>query len=524
MISNRTIPGSSVLSPINQATFQQLLESAPPNAKFADLLQENGYSTQISDLALHLNSTKKIDFSGCQFDNVRFSGNFQQYVFDNVQFKNSIFHQAQLTSSVFLHTKFSNCTFVNSNVANVSFINSEINNTKSWDCDFTNTAFAHTNIRHSLFAKAKLDNVLDHANHIENMHIVFTQNYSSDYAFNKANLHQIKPNVAVVGDSEWHDVPYQMVDKYSGVPTTIDQDSPQNIDLHKLSSEVANVINDIKLHGLKAPSIAQQVIHSDEPTIKAIWNFAYQIVEKVDGVWIPGGPDLHPEFYGETNTNSYPSWSYYREILEFSMTDAAIALNKPLIGICHGSQLVNVYFGGTLHQHVDGQNGITPLLDILTNDGLIGSEVAGAAHGPSFHHQAVKEVASPLQVVATYDGVVKATQAVDGKKVMLLQFHPEYEYDQTSKNILSKFIKLSADTKMLQKVVELNDVIDFGNPLDKLLGTLDKTLAIDNHQAAIKAVAEVAHTIPSQLSETVHSPTLSAMIPELTHEHHPVIA
>ncbi|HRE32059.1 MAG TPA: gamma-glutamyl-gamma-aminobutyrate hydrolase family protein, partial [Candidatus Berkiella sp.] len=77
---------------------------------------------------------------------------------------------------------------------------------------------------------------------------------------------------------------------------------------------------------------------SDQPTINAIKAFAYDRLEKADAIWIPGGPDLHPEFYGENNTDSWPSSNYYREILEFSLTEAALALGKPILGICHGSQ------------------------------------------------------------------------------------------------------------------------------------------------------------------------------------------
>jgi gamma-glutamyl-gamma-aminobutyrate hydrolase PuuD len=203
--------------------------------------------------------------------------------------------------------------------------------------------------------------------------------------------------------------------------------------------------------------------------IKAIKDYAYHIVEYADSIWIPGGPDLHPAFYGEENTRSYPSWNYYREILEFSMTDAAIAMDKPILGICHGSQLVNVYYGGTLYQHVDGQSGITPELEILTYEGLLGSILEGPIRGPSYHHQAVKDLAPPLEVVAIYDGVVKATQATDGSKVMLCQFHPEYEEDKNSENILNQFIHLSSQEKILSTALSLSDVIDFGSPLGSVI-------------------------------------------------------
>ncbi|HRE32060.1 MAG TPA: hypothetical protein PLD88_08810, partial [Candidatus Berkiella sp.] len=77
-------------------------------------------------------------------------------------------------------------------------------------------AFVDSTINHSIFAKAKFENVLDYQNKIQNMHIIFSQEYQVDYAFNQADSHLIKPTVALVGDAEWHDTPYYIVDKYDG--------------------------------------------------------------------------------------------------------------------------------------------------------------------------------------------------------------------------------------------------------------------------------------------------------------------
>jgi len=461
---------------IDQVNFNSLLAKAAPQDKLADLLSHAGFSTNISHLQIHLSTNQPIDFSGCHFDNVKFSGYFQKATFENIHFTNSVFQEAQFSFSTFKKTQFNNCAFVDSDLKSVSFINSELKTSKAWNSDFSNAAFVDSSISHSLFAKSKFDNVLDYQNTINNMHIVFSQQYHNDYAFNQANAYHIKPTVVLVGDSEWHDTPYYIVEKYHGNPTTIGQYAPESINTDVLKQEVENAFNDIKVNGLKAPSIAQHVLQSDQPMINAIKAYAYKVLENADSVWIPGGPDLHPEFYGETNTASYiwGGYGYYREILEFSLTEAALALDKPILGICHGSQLVNVYLGGTLHQHVDGQSGITPELKIETHFGLIGSVIEGPTHGPSYHHQSVKDVAPTLEVVATYDGVIKATQATDGSKVMLCQFHPEYEHDKSSENILNQFLGLSAEDKMRSKIVELSDVVDFGTPISTLLENMDK--------------------------------------------------
>lgn len=461
---------------INQSDFNLLLAQAAPQAHLADLLIGAGYNNNLRDLHIHLEATQQINFSDCQFDHVKFSGHFQAATFEHIQFNDTVFYQAQFSFSTFNHTQFTNSAFVDSNLTNVSFIQSEMKTSKAWNSDFSNAAFIDSSISHSLFAKAKFDNVLDYQNTIDNMHVVFSQDYHHDYAFNQANTHFIQPTVALVGDTEWHDTPYYIINKYHGNPITISQYA-ENIDTVALTAEVQKAFADIQLNGLKAPSIAQHVLQSDQPTINAIKAYAYEQMAMADSIWIPGGPDLHPEFYGEENNHSYPSYSYYREILEFSLTEAALALNKPIIGICHGSQLVNVYLGGTLHQHVDGQSGISPLLVVVTDQGLLGSVIHGDIEGPSYHHQAVKDVAPTLEVVATYDGVIKATQATDGSKVMLCQFHPEYEHDQNSENILHQFLNLSAEDKLLSTAIALSDVVDFGTPMNDVLTTLHDTPA-----------------------------------------------
>lgn len=441
------------------------------NTQFSEVLAQAGYSTNISHLQIHLDSNKPINFSGCQFENVKFSGHFESSTFENVSFNGSVFQQATFTHSIFSSTQFNNCAFIDSNLNGVSFINSELKTSKAWNSDFSNAAFVDSSISHSLFAKSKFDNVLDYQNTIDDMHIVFSQKYHNDYAFNQASAYEIKPTVILVGDEEWHDGPYYVVDKYHGSPITINQYAPESINSLQLTKEVENAFEDIKLNGLQAPSIAQHVLQSDQPLINAIKAYAYQVVENADSIWIPGGPDLHPQFYGEENTASY-IWEdagFYREILEFSLAEAALAFDKPIIGICHGSQLMNVYLGGTLHQHVDGQSGIIPKLNIETHAGLLGSVLEEEAHGPSYHHQAVKDLAPNLEVVATYNGVIKATQSTDGSKIMLCQFHPEHEHDKSSENILKQFMSLSAEDKMRSKIIEISDVVDFGTPIEKLL-------------------------------------------------------
>lgn len=510
------------LNPLTQTVFQNALSLVTPNLKLADILTSQGYDTEVNNIHIHLESAQKIDFSGCQFKGVTFSGNYTQATFDYVKFSDAKFQHADFGSTTFNHVSIVNSEFSHSNINSASFIHSEVTHSRAWDCDFTNAAFVDSKIHDSLFAKSKLDNILDHQNIIEGMHIIYNKNHNNASPFDQAEYHSIKPSIALVGDSDWFDTPYEMIMKYAdGLPITINDYAPFNYDLLGLKNEIKSAINDIQVNGLHEPSIAQQILKSDQPLINAIKDLAYKVIEKTDAVWIPGGPDVHPEFYGETNTHSWVSdHSYYREILEFSLTEAALAMNKTVFGVCHGSQLVNVYLGGTLHQHVPGHAGITPELTVETREGLLGSAIdEGSFRGPSYHHQAVKDLAPTLEVVATYGGVIKATQATDGNKIMLTQFHPEYETDQNSINILKQFVSVSSEAKMKEKMIELSDVIQFdNNTIDHLLAPIDISVetaivpAVSSNVSDSYSVMDTAYYATTALPELIHQETQTVIM------------
>ncbi len=450
---------STVHQQINQTTFNQLIANYQLTTPFAAYLENLGYAAVLENITIQADLPLNIDFSDCQFNNVVISGNLQHAVFDGVTFNHVTFNHADLSASTFNQAKLDHCTLSNSKFTQASFSHALLNQDSIFNCDFSDSSFAYSNITKTVFIKSKFDNTLDHDNILNDNHLVFNQQYQNDYVFTNAQSHMVQPTVVIVDDTEWHSTPYYILGQYGAIPKTVADYNFFGNDAI-LAQEIKHELNLIKWFGLKENSIAEQVINSKQHAIKAIKDYAYHTMENADAVWIPGGPDVHPEFYNEQNTASYPSYSYYREILEFSLAQAAIEMNKPIIGICHGSQLMNVYLGGTLHQHVNTPRGDVNLTSYKT-DGLIGSVIANSLIGPSFHHQAVKEVAKTLEVVAkSDDGVIKATQATDGKKIMLCQFHPEYEADQSSINILNKFLDLSAEDKIKSTAIKLADVLD----------------------------------------------------------------
>jgi putative glutamine amidotransferase len=156
------------------------------------------------------------------------------------------------------------------------------------------------------------------------------------------------------------------------------------------------------------------------------------LLERLDGICLSGGPDLDPDAYGarvrhEELGPTEPSLDAF----ELELARAAIERGMPLLGICRGSQALNVACGGTLHQHVEGhrQNepGCRPTHDVSVFDGTRLAALIGA--GPyavnSFHHQAVRRLGRGLTVAArAADGTVEAIERRGGF-ALGVQWHAE---------------------------------------------------------------------------------------------------
>lgn len=81
-----------------------------------------------------------------------------------------------------------------------------------------------------------------------------------------------------------------------------------------------------------------------------------ELLERVDGVLFSGGPDIHPGLYGEELLDCCGALAPERDALEIPLMQKAIAMDKPVFGICRGFQVLNVVTGGTMYQDINTQN------------------------------------------------------------------------------------------------------------------------------------------------------------------------
>ncbi|WP_294606417.1 gamma-glutamyl-gamma-aminobutyrate hydrolase family protein [Roseovarius sp.] len=158
-------------------------------------------------------------------------------------------------------------------------------------------------------------------------------------------------------------------------------------------------------------------------------------IDAVDGIIIGGGDDISPDLYGGrivTSARLDPD----RDRLERDMVLAAFERNKPVLGICRGSQMLNIALGGSLHQDAyatyaasDHIRTILPRKTVCLEPGTRLAGVAGAAPMKvnALHSQAVDRLGRGLRVAARdTGGMIQAIERVSEPFAIGVQWHPEH--------------------------------------------------------------------------------------------------
>jgi putative glutamine amidotransferase len=164
------------------------------------------------------------------------------------------------------------------------------------------------------------------------------------------------------------------------------------------------------------------------------------LLDRLDGVCLSGGPDLDPAGYGaDERSPELGTTEPELDAYELALAQLADARSVPLLGICRGSQALNVARGGTLHQHVgdivDGSvehrqaaRGRVPTHEVRIEPGSRLARVMGVADAAvnSFHHQAADRLGQDLLPVAwAPDGIVEGIEGTGEALYLGVQWHAE---------------------------------------------------------------------------------------------------
>ena len=189
-------------------------------------------------------------------------------------------------------------------------------------------------------------------------------------------------------------------------------------------------------------------VNGDDP------DAAVEQMLQCDGLLLSGGEDVDPAFYGQAVSEKCGEIARYRDETEMKMLKAFFATGKPILGICRGNQLLNVYFGGTLHQdildiatcchnsfrHKNHGNHLVTLRSGTRLAEILGREQVTVN---SLHHQAV-DTPAPNMVVAAVceDGITEAVEIPDHRFCIGVQWHPEHmsAYSKQHQGLFDAFV------------------------------------------------------------------------------------
>jgi putative glutamine amidotransferase len=170
-----------------------------------------------------------------------------------------------------------------------------------------------------------------------------------------------------------------------------------------------------------------------------------------DGFLIPGGKDMAPLLYNELQIFGINPEEQKRTDFEMFLLNEAVKRKRPVLGICYGMQVINVFFKGTLYQDIRSQR------DNALNHkaGMHGLEMrdnpffrSGEYDVNSSHHQAVKDTGKDVTPFAyASDGIIEALYLESYPFLVGVQWHPERLDDELSTAVFGKFVGACRERK-----------------------------------------------------------------------------
>lgn len=176
-----------------------------------------------------------------------------------------------------------------------------------------------------------------------------------------------------------------------------------------------------------------------------------EYAQTFDGFLFCGGGDLDPKYYNEELHPKTSNVSSERDAFEFKMFHAAYSTEKAILGICRGEQVINVFLGGSLYQHIEGHSencghGRSECCQsvLLDKKGMLFS-LTGKKNirVNTFHHQCVARLGEGLVCDAmSEDGYIEAFHLPEYRFCLGVQWHPElyYDFDESSSDIFKAFV------------------------------------------------------------------------------------
>ena len=178
-------------------------------------------------------------------------------------------------------------------------------------------------------------------------------------------------------------------------------------------------------------------------------------VKIINGLIITGGNfSISPKLYGEKTTKFSKNLKKLRTEFEYKICKKSLKKNIPILGICGGEQLLNVYFGGTLIQHIKTfvpkainheqttpRNKSSHLVKINKKSKLYKIIKKDYIKVNSAHYQAVDKIGKNISISGkSNDGIIESIENNKYKWCIGVQWHPEFLITKFDKLLIKNFI------------------------------------------------------------------------------------
>lgn len=162
----------------------------------------------------------------------------------------------------------------------------------------------------------------------------------------------------------------------------------------------------------------------------SIFQCTWQEALTFSGLVLPGGGDIAPELFGQANQGSVQI-DETLDLFQLKILEEYCKEKKPILGICKGMQVINVYFGGTIIQHLPTaythayRDGDQFHMTIATKDSILSRIYGNRFPVNSAHHQGIGVLGNDLEAIQFAEDQV--IEGIIHKKLPIIgvQWHPE---------------------------------------------------------------------------------------------------
>lgn len=156
-----------------------------------------------------------------------------------------------------------------------------------------------------------------------------------------------------------------------------------------------------------------------------------RLADAADGLFLTGGEDIEPRRYGMEDGGLCGRPDEWRDGAELALCEIFAAARKPILGVCRGLQMINVYFGGTLVRDLPAERGLAHPSGVMhavetPDSSWLRAFFPRKFSVNSYHHQAVDKLGEGLKAAAfSENGRVIEALEHETLPIFAVQWHPE---------------------------------------------------------------------------------------------------